>query len=108
MRAAVELGLAFPDSCCNNQGHPGYKPLMPKPCSERDRLRAAYYNATLAASASCAALPSTAFSPEFSAVLDKAEAAYLACVAARRAYEEHCEAHGCQAEFHGPLRSAAS
>lgn len=77
---------------------------MPKPCIERDRLREAYYQATLEASASCAALPPTAFSPEFSAVLDKAEAAYLVCVAARRAYQEHCEAHGREPEFYRPLR----
>jgi hypothetical protein len=81
---------------------------MPKPCSEKDRLREAYYHATLEASTSCAALPPAAFGPEFSAVLDKAEAAYLVCVAARHAYEEHCEVHGCEDEFYGPLRAAGS
>jgi hypothetical protein len=73
---------------------------MSKPCSERDRLREAHDQATLEASTSCASLPSAAFSPEFSAVLDKAEAAYLACVAARLAYEKHCEQHGCDKEFY--------
>ena len=46
--------------------------------------------------------------PEFSAALDKAEAAHLACASARRAYQEHGAAHDCEAEFHGPLWSVAS
>jgi hypothetical protein len=82
----------------------GASGAMPKPCSERDRLRGAYYQATLEASASCAALPPAAFGPEFSAALDKAEAAYLGCVAARHAYEEHCVDHGCEPEWYRPLR----
>ena len=77
---------------------------MPKPCSERDRLREAYYQATLEASTLSGALVSIPLGPEFSAALDKAEAAQLACNAARRAYTEHCEGHGCEPEFYGPLR----
>jgi hypothetical protein len=48
---------------------------MPKPCSERDRLRDAYYQATLEASALTGVLQSASFGPEFSAALDKAEIA---------------------------------
>jgi len=77
---------------------------MPKPCSERDRLREAYYQATLEASNLSGVLGSIPLGPEFSAALDKAEAAQLACAAARRAYETHCEEHGCKDEFYGPLR----
>ena len=81
---------------------------MPKPCSERDRLREAYYEATLEASRLSDALESLPFGLEFSAALDKAEDAHLACLDALRAYEDHCAAHGCEAEFHGPLWSVAS
>jgi hypothetical protein len=81
---------------------------MPKPCSERDRLRETHYQATLEASALSGTLPSAPFGWEFSAALDKAEAAHMACATARRAYQEHCEAHGCEDEFYGPLRLAAS
>jgi hypothetical protein len=81
---------------------------MPTPCSERDRLKEAYYQATLEASRLSGVLESIPVGPEFSAALDKAEAAQLACNAARRAYEEHCEAHGCEDEFYGPLRAAGS
>jgi hypothetical protein len=42
---------------------------VPKPCTERDRLRQANYQATLEVSASCGALPSTPFGPEFTAAL---------------------------------------
>jgi hypothetical protein len=81
---------------------------MPKPCSERDRLKKAYDQATLEASTLSGALPSARFGREFSTALGKAKAASLACNVARRAYEEHCAEHGCEAEFHGPLRLAAS
>lgn len=77
---------------------------MPKPCSERDRLKEAYYQATLEASTLSGALHSVPLGPEFSAALDNAEAAQLACNAARRAYQQHCEEHGCEPEFYGPLR----
>jgi hypothetical protein len=81
---------------------------MPKPCSERERLREAHYQATLTASDLSSALPSAPFGWEFSAALHKAEAAHLACATARRAYQEHCEEHGCEAESSGPLWFAAS
>ena len=74
---------------------------MPKPCSERDRLRQAYYQATLAASASRGALPSKPFGPEFTAALKKVEATQRACDAARLSYEKHCEDHGCETKFYG-------
>ena len=48
------------------------------------------------------------FGLEFSAALDKAEDAHLKCLAALRAYEDHCAAHGCEDEFYRPLRTAAS
>jgi hypothetical protein len=82
--------------------------MMPKPCSERDRLREVHYQATLEASALSGTLPSAPFGWEFSAALDKAKAASLACNVARRAYEKHCEQHGCEVEFHGPLALAMS
>ena len=63
---------------------------MPKLCTERDRLRQAYYQATLEVSASCGALPSTPFGPGFTAALKKAEAAQRASDASRLAYEKHC------------------
>ena len=72
---------------------------MPKPCSERDRLTEAYRRATLEASALNDVLRSASFGAEFSAALDKAEAAQLAWDAARRAYLDHCEQHGCEEEF---------
>ena len=72
---------------------------MPKPCSERDRLKEAYNQATLEASTVSGILQSAPFGPEFSAALDKAEAAQLAWDAARRAYFDHCDEHGCEAEF---------
>jgi hypothetical protein len=81
---------------------------MPKPCPERDRLREVYYQATLEASALSDALHSVPLGPEYVAALDNAEAAHLECVAARHEYEEHCAANGCEAEFMGPLWSAAS
>jgi hypothetical protein len=87
---------------------PQRKPFMPKHCSERDRLREAYEQATLKASSLSGALASARFGREFSTALDKAKAASLACNVARRAFEEHCAAHGCQAEFHGLLWSTAS
>jgi hypothetical protein len=68
---------------------------MAKPCIERDRLRQAYYQATLEASASCGTIPSTPFGPEFTVALKKADAAQRACDAARLAYEDHCSEHGC-------------
>jgi hypothetical protein len=68
---------------------------MLQPCSERDRLRQAYYQTTLEVSASCGVLPSIPFGPEFTAALRKAAAAQRACDAARLAYEEHCSEHGC-------------
>jgi len=77
---------------------------MPKPCSERDRLKEAYYQATLEASALSGAFQSVPPGPEFVAALDHAEAAHLAYNAARLAYEEHCADHGCEPEFYGPLR----
>jgi len=77
---------------------------MPKPCSERDRLREAYNQAKLEASALSGALDSLPSAPEFQWALQRAEAAQLASVAARHAYEDHCSDHGCEAEFHGPLR----
>jgi hypothetical protein len=77
---------------------------MPRSCSERDRLRKAYYQATLEASASSGALQSIPFGLEFQSALDKAEAARLACDAARRALERHCEEHGCEPEIYGPLQ----
>jgi hypothetical protein len=73
---------------------------MPQPCGERDRLRQAYYQATIEASASCGAIPSTPFGPEFTAALKKVEAAQRACDAARLAYEEHCAKHGCETKFY--------
>jgi len=81
---------------------------MPKPCGERDRLREAHYQATLEASALSGTLPSAPFGWEFSAALDKAEAAHLACSVARRAYQEHCEEHGCEDEPYESLGLAAS
>jgi len=81
---------------------------MPNPCSERDRLREAHYQAVLEASRLSDVSESLPFGLEFSAALDKAEDAHLACLAALRAYEDHCAAHGCEAEFHGTLWSAAS
>jgi len=60
--------------------------------------------ATLEASNLSGVLGSIPLGPEFSTALDNAEAAQLACAAARRAYEIHCEEHGCKDEFYGPLR----
>jgi hypothetical protein len=77
---------------------------MPKPCSDRDRLKEAYHQATLEASALNGVLQSASFGPEFSAALDKAEIAQVNWDSARRAYLEHCEEHGCEDEFYGPLR----
>jgi hypothetical protein len=74
---------------------------MLKPCSERDRLREAYYQATLEASRLNDDLESLPFGPEFSAALDKAEDAHLACLAALRGYEDHCAAHGCEVLISG-------
>jgi hypothetical protein len=73
---------------------------MPKPCSERDRLRQAYYLATLEASASRGALGSIPFGQEFTAALKRTEAAQRACDAARLVYEKHCEAHECETKFY--------
>ncbi len=81
---------------------------MTTPCSERDRLREAYFQATLEAFCLSDALESLPFGLEFSAALDKAENAHLAGLAALRAYEDHCAAHGCEAEFDRPVWSAAS
>ena len=75
---------------------------VPKPCTERDRLRQAYYQATLEVSASCGALPSTPFGPEFTAALKKAEAAQRASDASRLAYEKHCAEHGCETKRYRP------
>lgn len=72
---------------------------MPKPCNERDRLKEAYHQAALEASTVSGVLQSASFGPEFSAALDKAEVARVAWDAARRAYFDHCEQHGCEAEF---------
>ena len=69
---------------------------MPKPCSERDRLKQAYYLATQEVSRLRRALESLPFGLEFQSALEKAEVAHLAVADARRAYEEHCEAHGCE------------
>ena len=69
---------------------------MPKPCSERDRLKKAYDQATLEASRLSRALESLPFGLEFQSALEKAEAAHLAVGNARRAYEEHCATHGCE------------
>lgn len=71
-------------------------------------MKEAYHQTTLEASVLNGALQSVPFGPEFSAALDKAEAAHLAGLAARRAYEEHCAEHGCETEFGGPLSSVAS
>jgi hypothetical protein len=68
---------------------------MSKPCSERDRLKEAHHQATQQACRLSAALESLPFGLEFQSALEKAEAAHLACGNARHAYEEHCEAHGC-------------
>ena len=77
---------------------------MPEPCSERDRLKEAYHQATLEASVLSGALDSLPSKPEFQWALQKAEGAQLACIAARHEYEDHCTAHGCEDEFDGPLR----
>ena len=85
------------------QSRPPWAPArraMPKPC-QRDRLREAYYQATLEASALTGVLQSASFGPEFSAALDKAEIARSAWDAARRAYLEHCEEHGCEDDSTG-------
>ena len=102
------MPLDWPALRCENQVAHSASRFMPKPCSERDRLREAYYEATLEASRLSDALESLPFGLEFSAALDKAEDAHLACLDALRAYEDHCAAHGCEAEFHGPLWSVAS
>jgi hypothetical protein len=73
---------------------------MPKPCSERDRLRQAYYEATREASASRGALSSIPLGPEFTAALKKVEATQRACDTARLSYEKHCEEHGCETKFY--------
>ena len=76
---------------------------MPRPCGQRDRLKEAYYQAAIEASSSSAVLKSVPFGPEFNKALDSAEAAAVLCREARRALDEHCEEHGCSAEFPGPL-----
>jgi hypothetical protein len=81
---------------------------MPKPCSEKDRLKQAYYRATLEASRLSGSLESLPFGLEFQSALEKVEAAHLAVGNAQRAYEEHCAEHGCEDEFYEPLRQAAS
>jgi hypothetical protein len=69
---------------------------MSKPCSERDRLREAHYQATQEAFFVSRALEFLPFGLEFQSALEKAEAAHLAVGNARRAYEEHCVEHGCE------------
>ena len=69
---------------------------MPMRCSERDRLREAYHQATQEAFTVSRALESLPFGLEFQSALEKAEAAQLAVSNARLAYEEHCEQHGCE------------
>jgi hypothetical protein len=81
---------------------------MRKSCRNRDRLREAYYEATQIAFTVVRALDYIHFGLEFESALEKAEAAHLAVGNAQRAYEEHCIAHGCEAEFHGSLWSAVS
>ena len=72
---------------------------MPKPCSERDRLKEVYYQAAMEASALSGALHSVPLGPEYVAALDNAEAAHLARHDAQRAYEDHCAPHGSAVEF---------
>jgi len=69
---------------------------MPKPCSESDRLREAYHQATQEAFFARGALESLPFGLEFQSALEKAEVAHVAAGNARRAYEEHCVTHGCE------------
>jgi len=76
---------------------------MPKPCGERERLKEAYFQANLNASALVGAVQTARFGPAFVAALDKAEAAGTACNVAKRLFEEHCKEHGCEAAWHGPL-----
>jgi len=71
---------------------------MLRACRQRDRLKDAYYQATIEASASSGGLKAVPFGPEFKKALDRAEAAVLACHAARRALKEHCNNHDCGAE----------
>jgi hypothetical protein len=70
------------------------------PCTERDRLRQAYYEATREASAACRAVSAQPFGPEFHEALKKADAAQRAADAARLAYELHCAEHGCEKKFY--------
>jgi hypothetical protein len=44
------MPLDWPALRWEESGFPRRKPLMPKPCSQRDRLREAYYQLTLEAS----------------------------------------------------------
>ena len=69
---------------------------MPEPCSERDRLRQAYYEAMREVSASSLALAAPSIGLEFTAVLKRVEAAQRAADAARLEYEAHCAEHGCE------------
>ena len=71
---------------------------MKRPCKQRDLLKDAYYQATIEASASSGGLKAVPFGPAFKKALDRAEAAVLACNAARRAFDEHCKEHNCAAE----------
>ena len=108
--AALLLSTALfsPSRAATIKANLGTSSAMSKPCSERDRLKEVYNQATLEASVLSGALHSVPLGPEYVAALDDAEAAHLACVAARHAYESHCAEHGCEAEFQGTLWSAAS
>lgn len=70
---------------------------MPRPCALRDYLREAYYQATISAADASHAIRSTPLGPEYVAALDSAEAAHLVYLDARKAYEQHCHEHGCEA-----------
>ena len=71
---------------------------MYRRCSQRDRLKEAYHQATQEAFTVSRALESLPFGLEFQSALEKAEAAHLAVGNARRAYEEHCAEHGCEGQ----------